>query len=143
MARDIPVGNGNLLVTFDASYQIRDLYFPHVGQENHNQDAVCRFGVWCDGEFSWLGPDWEIRLDYEPDTLVTHVVCTHRRLGLQLECADCVDFYENVYIRHILVSNLLPQERDVRLFLSHDFNMYGTKVGDTAFFDPQTRSVIH
>ena len=35
MPRDIPVGNGSLLVTFDHQYQIRDVFFPHVGQENH------------------------------------------------------------------------------------------------------------
>jgi glucoamylase len=143
MARDIPVGNGSLLVTFDRFYRIRDLYFPHVGQENHNQDAVCRFGVWCDGRFSWMGPDWDIRLEYEPETLVTQVTCIHKELQLKLECADCVDFYENVYLRHITVSNLSGRKRDVRLFLSHDFNLYGTKVGDTAFYDPATTSVIH
>jgi GH15 family glucan-1,4-alpha-glucosidase len=143
MARDIPIGNGSLLVTFDRFYQIRDLYFPHVGQENHNQDAVCRFGVWCDGSFSWLGPDWDIRREYEPETLVTQVTCIHKGLQLKLECADCVDFYENVYLRHITISNLSNQKRDVRLFLSHDFNLYGNKVGDTAFYDPGTKSVIH
>ena len=126
MPRDIPISNGNLLVTFDRHYQVRDLYFPHVGQENHNQDAVCRFGVWCEGKFSWMGPEWEIRLDYEPETLVTHVVCTHRGLELELECADCVDFYENLYLRHIIVSNLANRPREVRLFFFHDFNLYGT-----------------
>ncbi len=35
MPRDIPVGNGQLLVCFDHDYCLRDLYFPHVGQENH------------------------------------------------------------------------------------------------------------
>ena len=143
MARDIPVGNGNLLVTFDRFYRIRDLYYPHVGQENHNQDAVCRFGVWCDGRFSWLGPDWDVRLEYEPETLVTHVTCLHKEFQLKLECADCVDFYENIYLRHITISNLTGRKRDVRLFLSHDFNLYGNKVGDTAFYDPGTRGVIH
>jgi GH15 family glucan-1,4-alpha-glucosidase len=43
MARDIPVGNGSLLVTFDADYRIRDIYFPHVGQENHTAGHPCRF----------------------------------------------------------------------------------------------------
>ena len=143
MARDVPVGNGNLLVSFDRSYRIRDLYFPHVGQENHNQGAVSRFGVWCDGRFSWMGPEWDIRLDYEPETLVTRVVCTHADLQVRLECADCVDFYENVYLRRITVSNLAPEPRQIRLFFSHDFNLYGTKVGDTAFYDPETRSIIH
>ena len=143
MARDVPVGNGSLLVTFDRYYRIRDFYFPHVGQENHNQDATCRFGVWCDGQFSWMGPDWDIRMEYESETLVTCVVCVHRALEVQLECSDGVDFYENVYIRRVVVSNLASRPRDLRLFFSHDFNLYSTKVGDTAFYDPATRSVIH
>ena len=143
MPRDIPVGNGNLLVTFDHHYQIRDLYFPHVGQENHNQDAVCRFGVWCDGWFSWMGPEWEIRLDYEPETLVTQVTCLHKGLEVQLECADSVDFYENIYLRRVRAVNLASRPRDLRLFFCQDFNLYGTKVGDTVFYDPATQSVIH
>ena len=46
MPRDIPVGNGQMLVTFDQHYQIRDIYYPHVGQENHTGGSPCRFGVW-------------------------------------------------------------------------------------------------
>ena len=42
MPRDIPVGNGRLLVNFDDRYQIRDVYFPRVGQENHGGAGPCR-----------------------------------------------------------------------------------------------------
>ncbi len=31
MPRDLPLGNGSFLVSFDRYYQIRDLYWPHVG----------------------------------------------------------------------------------------------------------------
>ena len=49
MPRDIPVGNGSMLVTFDLEYQIRDIYYPYVGKENHTighplQDG--RLGRW-------------------------------------------------------------------------------------------------
>ena len=74
MPRDIPVGNGSLLVNFDQTYQLRDLYWPHVGQENHTEGHPCRFGVWVDGQFSWVSDDgWQRTLDYEHDTLVTQV----------------------------------------------------------------------
>ena len=67
--RDIPVGNGSLLVTFDDKYQIRDVYFPHVGQENHTEGFPFRFGVWADGEFSWVYEnDWRRELCYLPET---------------------------------------------------------------------------
>ena len=58
MPRDIPVGNGRLLVCFDKNYQIRDLYFPHVGQENHVSGNAFRLGVLAGNRFSWVGEDW-------------------------------------------------------------------------------------
>ena len=45
MPRDIPIGNGSLLVSFDQTYQLRDLYWPHVGQENHAGGGPCRLPV--------------------------------------------------------------------------------------------------
>jgi len=75
MPRDIPVGNGSLLVNFDSTYQLRDLYWPHVGLENHTAGHPFRFGVWVDGQFSWTRDDeWQRRLEYEPVTLVTRVL---------------------------------------------------------------------
>jgi len=43
MPRDLPIGNGHLLVNFDETYHLRDIYFPHVGSENHS--AGHRFGL--------------------------------------------------------------------------------------------------
>ena len=73
MPRDIPVGNGKLLVCFDQDYAIRDLYFPHVGQEDHVGDGYCHFGVWVDQRFSWVDRTWRKDLKYSADTLVTQV----------------------------------------------------------------------
>ena len=78
MPRDIPVGNGRLLVNFDAQYEIRDIYFPHVGKENHTSGYACRFGVWVDGAFAWVSGDgWSRELRYVEDSLVTDVRCTN------------------------------------------------------------------
>ena len=52
MPRDIPVGNGNLLVAFDRNYLLRDLYFPCVGKENHTNGHPFRIGFWVDGAAS-------------------------------------------------------------------------------------------
>ena len=52
MPRDLPVGNGSLLVNFGTGYQLRDIYYPHVGQENQTLGGPNRFGVWADGEFA-------------------------------------------------------------------------------------------
>jgi GH15 family glucan-1,4-alpha-glucosidase len=143
MPRDIPVGNGNLLVCFDHDYAIRDLYFPHVGQENHMGGGRSRCGVWVGGRFAWVGPGWEKDLSYEADTLVTRVSLFHRELGLLLLCRDAVDFHENIYLREITVQNMLPEEREIRLFFTQDFSISGNSVGDTAAFDPETSGLVH
>jgi glucoamylase len=58
MPRDLAISNGRLLVMFDRQYRIRDLYFPHVGKENHGAGHAFRFGVWVGGQFSWMGLEW-------------------------------------------------------------------------------------
>jgi GH15 family glucan-1,4-alpha-glucosidase len=98
MPRDIPVGNGKLLVCFDQNYAVRDLYFPHVGQENHVGGRFLRFGVWVENRFSWIGEDWERMLRYLPDTLVTQVTLQHQGLAVRLDCQDVVDYEENIYL---------------------------------------------
>lgn len=142
--RDIPVGNGNLLVNFDDKYQIRDIYFPHVGQENHSEGFPFRFGVWARGEFSWIfSDDWERKLCYLPETLVTDVLLKNERLGIEIVSNDTVASHENIFLRKVRVTNTSDSGRDVRVFLHHDFRIYENKVGDNAYFDPETGSLVH
>jgi GH15 family glucan-1,4-alpha-glucosidase/ferredoxin len=150
MPRDIPVGNGRLLVTFDHQYQLRDLYFPHVGQENHAGNGPCRFGIHTDlpgkyrSELFWSNnPSWQIRQRYLNETLTTSVSLEHRDLQLVLYCNDVVDFHRDILVRKIKIKNMAGHERVVRVMHHQDFNMLGTKVGDTAYYDPELRSIVH
>lgn len=143
MPRDIPLGNGRLLICFDQGYAIRDLFFPHVGQENHVSGDFCRFGVWVDGLFQWIGPDWRREFLYEPGTMVTQVNLAHEELGVLLTCRDVVDFHENIYIREVVVENLRSAAREIRLFFAQSFNISGNSIGDTAAFDPATGGLVH
>jgi glucoamylase len=150
MPRDIPVGNGHMLVNFDHQYQIRDIYFPHVGQENHAGNGPCRFGVWTDvpgtshNKLAWTSDaGWQIHQRYLRDTLTTSVSLDHRELKLALYCNDVVDFHRNILVRKIKIKNLTSHARQVRVMHHQDFNMFGTKVGDTAYFDPELKSIVH
>ena len=150
MPRDIPVGNGRLLVTFDSRYQVRDVYFPRVGQENHAGAGPCRFGVYTDvpgqnrNQLYWTSNDgWNIHQRYLRDTLTTSVSLENQALQLVLYCNDTVDFHRNILVRKIKIKNLANHERVVRVFHHQDFNMFGTKIGDTAYYDPELRSMVH
>lgn len=143
MARDIPIGNGSLLVSFDGQYHIRDIYYPHVGDENHTDGHPFRLGVWVDGQFSWVHDGWRITEEYEEETLVTRVLLENEDLGLSILCRDAVDFHENVLVRQFGLHNARATQREVRLFLHNDFHIAETEVGDTAYYDPATKALIH
>jgi GH15 family glucan-1,4-alpha-glucosidase len=143
MPRDIPVGNGSLLITFDDLYRIRDLYSPRVGRHNHTNGHVQRFGVWVDGQMAWIEDEgWHRDLRYKPDSLTTEVVLTHHNLGLEVICHDVVDIHKPVYFRKFAVRDLAGKSRDVRVFFHCDLSINGSPVGDTANYDPTTRAVI-
>jgi len=143
MPRDLLIGNGSLVIAFDSQYRLADIYFPHVGQENH-AGAPSRFGIWVDDAISWVESDqWQRTLTYLRETLVTDVTCQNDALGLRLRCYDVVDADANLYVRKIVVRNLRDTARIVKLFFHHDFNLYGNASSDTAYFDPDSRSIIH
>ncbi len=145
MPRDLPIGNERLLVLFDIDYQLRDLYYPNVGKENHASGYVFRFGAWVDGQFAWVSAEggWTLERKYERDTLVTQVVRRHEGLGLELSCTDCVDFHETVLLRRVVVRNLRENAREVRLFWHQDFRISESDFADTAAYDPATAAVVH
>ncbi len=143
MARDIPVGNGSMLVSFDKDYMLREFYFPHVGEENHAAGHQFRFGVWVNGEFSWLSEGWDIVRNYIDDTLVTNVELVNDRLKVRIVANDLVDFHENVYLKKLIIENLSDETQYVRLFLCQDFHINGNNVGDTAAFKPEANGILH
>ncbi|NOQ46781.1 MAG: glycoside hydrolase family 15 protein [Desulfobulbaceae bacterium] len=144
MPRDLPIGNGSLLINFDHTCQIRDIYWPYVGQENHTNGRVFRLGVWVNGRFSWLeSEDWQRELTYGKDSLVTESILENSKLGIKLRFRDAVDFHENLLIRQCSVENHTDQEQEIRLFFCHDLSISGTTVGDSAYYQPQSKALFH
>ncbi len=149
MPRDLPIGNGSLLVNFDSTGTLRDVYFPHVGQENHTDGRLNRFGVWVanadgtDPRFAWLHDDgWQRSLRYRLDTLVTNVRAQHDGLGVCLHMEDAVDFNRNVYIKKIATENLTDRDLTVRFFFHFDAHLWGNNIGDTAYYDPRSGGLV-
>ncbi len=128
----------------DQFLQIRDIFYPYVGQQNHVQGHANRIGVWVDGNFSWLhSSEWEINPNYDEDTLVTYSTAYHPHLGLKLIFEEGVHQREMLMIRKITIQNLEEKNKEVRLFFHQDLNIYETEVGDTAYYCPDTKSIIH
>lgn len=143
MPRDLPIGNGNVLVNFDGQYQIRDIYFPRVGQDNQTVGRVNHLGFWVDGQFSWINEDWHIEKRYLKESLVTDVLLRNDRLHIEVRMHDLVDAQDNILLREVHVKSLDGKDHLVRVFFHQDFSISENEVGDTAFYDPRTLSVIH
>jgi glucoamylase len=144
MPRDIPIGNGSLLILYDKTGLLRDLYFPSVGSENHAQGHVFRVGAWVNGVFSWIDEDgWDRTLDYEDDTLVARIELVNRTLGIEILMRDVVDFHENLYVREVTARNLSTHFVELRLFFHHDFHISGSEIGDTVCYKPEEKGLLH
>lgn len=151
MPRDIPVANGRLLVTFDSRYRLRDVYFPHIGQENHTDGSPCYFGVWTQDadnpasrRFAWVHDDgWTRSMRYREASLVTDVQLSNQQLGVSLVCSDAVDIDLDAYLRSVVVTNDGAVSKRVRLFFHFDARLWGNVSGDAAFLDPDYSALIH
>jgi oligosaccharide amylase len=143
MPRSLVLGNDHLHVAFDQRYMLRDLFYPMVGQENHLAGKKSRTGVWADGQFSWLDDEaWQRTVRYEPDSLVTAVKAAHAGLGIEVTFNDAVDIGRDIFLRKLTVRNTGTRAREVRVFFHYDFHVYGTGDGDTAFFEPDSSTVV-
>jgi oligosaccharide amylase len=143
MPRQLCVGNGNLLVNFDNDLNIRDMYFPFVGMENHVGGHFCRFGVWVDGTFSWIDGSWNKGYSYKEDSLVTNVSLKKPDLQLELRVEDGVNHFHDIFLRKVTVKNTAKNEREIRLFFSHDLHLSDTDKGITAYYNPNIDAIIH
>lgn len=144
MPREIVLGNGQLLVNFDEGLNMRDLYFPYVGWENHIGGNRNSIGVWVDNKFSWLDEKgWLRQVGYLKDTLVSHCSAFNEAFGLKITIHDAVHFRHNIFLKKVQVTNLENRRREVRIFFTHDFCIDGSEVGDTAVYDPVQDAVYH
>ena len=142
MPRSIVVGNGNVLVGFDANYSVRDMYFPRVGDANQTMGNLCRTGFFIDGKFAWLeDPAWERHLGYAADSLVTAVTLKHPGLGITVKFEDFVDLARNWFIRNIEVTGDVGFNTG-RVFFHYDWYIEGSDIGNTVAYDPRHRAVI-
>jgi glucoamylase len=144
MARHLVIGNGKLLVNLDRNCYIRDIYYPFVGQLNHVGGQYCRFGIWADGQFSWLEePDWRFELSYIEDSLVTNIIARNDRLAVELHINDGIHQRECIYLKRVVIRNLVGHPREFRLFFHQDLMIDGTEVGDTAAYYPDNQTLYH
>ena len=142
MPRSLVLGTGRVFVDYDASYELRDVFYPRVGQWNHTLGNVCRTGVFADGRLAWLADaGWERDFGYAEDALVSDARLRHEELGVELHFHDFVDMARDLYIRELDVTPLRPLG-DLRLFFHYDWYIQESDLAATVLYDPRHRALI-
>jgi len=144
MPRPLVLGNGSLLVTYDARGAMRDLYYPQVGLPNHLNGYRNRLGFWIEGRFAWLDEDgWSVEQSYAPEALVGLSQFENLSLGVSLTLEEGVLPSQPVLLRRLSLSNRTERALGVKIFSTHDLRIGGHDVGDTALYHPFSDSILH
>ncbi|HYL07427.1 MAG TPA: glycoside hydrolase family 15 protein [Candidatus Udaeobacter sp.] len=142
MPRSLVVGNGNVLVGFDASYSVRDIFYPRVGDANQTMGNLCRTGFFVDGKFAWLDEDgWDRTIHYAEDSLVSDVTLTSSALGIKVKFEDYVDLARNWFIRNVSIVSPAGFQAG-RVFFHYDWYIDGSDIGNTVLYEPRHRGVL-
>lgn len=127
----------------DKYAQIRDFYFPYVGQEDHVEGHRHKIGVWVDNQFSWFfDGEWNIDIKYKEEALIGDIVARNDRLKVELKIINCVHWEKDIYIKNMIVKNLDNKKREIRIFLNQHFNIFGIDIGNTVYYEPERKVII-
>ncbi len=145
MPKSINLGNGRVLIGLDKFGQVKDFYFHYPGLENHiGPYQTHKIGVFVDGSFSWIDDfSWNIVVGSQKDTMASNIVAQNDSLGLKICFTDCVYNERDIFIRELDIYNLFDKERKVTLYFNQQFNISQTNTGDTAYYDPRDKVIIH
>lgn len=144
MARAQVLGNGHLTVCFDDDGNLRDLYYPYVGLENHVGGYHHRIGIWWDGNFSWLdGRDWIVRISMVNRSMLGEILYEHKTNGLKVLLRSVVYNEVTVLVRALTFINTNKQAKIVKVFFGQEFVIGETKFRNTGFYDPTKNAIIH
>ena len=146
MSRSLVLSNGELAIALDERGEVRDIYYPHVGLEDHVRGHYLhRVGVWIEGRMSWFSDDegWNIHMSTETDALASVITARHAELQVELVFKDIIYNEKPVFVRRISMKNLADRNREIKLYFGHQFEIYKSHGSDTAYFDPVSHSVIH
>ncbi|MBN1134806.1 MAG: glycoside hydrolase family 15 protein [Methanosarcinaceae archaeon] len=158
--RPLIFGNGRFLLCEDERGVIRDIYYPHVGIENHGNSI--RAGL-CDLDYqrcTWFDT-WEIQQKYKSDfteafrkgmffdemsgesdasrkrmsSNIGETIFENPELKVRVTIWDTAHPSRDFFNRVFEVKNISDNPRRFRLFSNQNYKILGNKIGETAVVD--------
>ncbi len=143
MTRSLLISNGKFLINFDDDYSVRDIYYPQVGCRNHSTGAAFRIGVRIGKQFRWIDKQWNLRMNYCNDSLITNVTANHDEMQIAVKFEDMIDHELDVFLKKMAIRNLSENKRTVKLLFYQKILINRNSESETIYFDKDTRSLIY
>ncbi len=142
---EIVLGNGKTLIGIDKNAELRDLYFPFVGLENHvGGNFRHRVGVFAEGKMSWLSDSaWKIDMSSGRETMSGEIIALNEDIGVEIRFEDVLYNEKNIFMRQVKVKNLWDYKREIKFYFGHEFEIYESRRGDTGYYDPVAKVIVH
>ena len=144
MPRELVLANPNLFVTLDGHGWMRDLYYPQVGELNHILGYPCRMGVTVDRRFTWLDENCRAQAGWQsPASSIAKLRWEVEPEKVSGEMLAAVDPERPLLVRQFTFTNHGGQPVTIGLLLHHDLRIAESDIGDTVFFHPSLRAMLH
>jgi GH15 family glucan-1,4-alpha-glucosidase len=144
MSTALVLSNHEYLVNIDTNLQISDLYFPHIGQENHLASRSNIMFVRIDGEIFEINPNnFEININYSSESLVGKSTIVHYKTGLSIEFDDFILPDLRVFIRDFTIINNDEHPHEVYVYFQNNFTIYENDIADTVLWYQKAGAIIH
>ena len=140
------LSNGELCVALDHRGLVRDMYYPHVGYEDHVRGHYLHHvGIFTDNHISWLAddPNWRIIVGSGEEALASTITARNDAIQVELHFTDVVYNERAIFLRIVNVTNLRTEPREIKLYMAHQYEIGKTHGGETAYYDPVRHCIIH
>ncbi|MCI4366842.1 MAG: hypothetical protein L3K08_03730, partial [Thermoplasmata archaeon] len=134
-------GNGRLLLTVNENGEWNELFYPYPGQFQHLREM--RLGVYDvpGRHFAWLRDGNGFAVHQELSGAGNFPMSTWTGRGISLQVQDLVHPNHDLVIRLIRVRADPP--RALRIFTYQSLKIAESMYQETAYLDPDGRSLVH
>ncbi|MEI7603544.1 MAG: glycoside hydrolase family 15 protein [bacterium] len=145
MSTSLVLGNGNTLINIDEHLQITDLYWPHVGKNNHLMGHHIRTYFWDYGQLVSFEDTsvFKITPAFKENSISGNSIIESEKMRVRIVVENTVLPHKDIYIARYTVTNFWDMKRDLKFFMNHDFYLKEHNVGDTTCWYPLSNMLFH
>lgn len=134
--RETPIANGRFLINHSLDGNIRDIFYPNIGKENHSQETKCPTYIKTPNGIQKLEKDgWKTELDYEQTNMValTNAVSGSTNLKIKEFIHPKID---------VLVREFETNE-ETKIYWELDLNINSHYFGNTVMYHPKEKALLY